>query len=257
LGTALTQIFPKKALQRVKHYLRRDCRKPTEMKVREYYQHIQRINIEEVTCLPPYNPAQALSNDEILDILLFGTPKSWQREMDRQGFDPLDHTLQEVIAFMEQIEMSEDFDAPTQQGQKSKGKGKQSTKPKQSGGGDKYCLIHGKGGHSSDECHKLQAEAKKLKSSHGGSKLSDKSGKFTNKTWTRKADETNDKSKKDLAAFVKKAISKGVQKELASVDKKRKASDKEIHAFDMDDLKDFNYEDMDNLKIDSDDDISI
>ena len=24
----------------------------------------------------------------IIDILIYGIPKSWQREMDRQGFDP-------------------------------------------------------------------------------------------------------------------------------------------------------------------------
>ena len=27
-----------------------------------------------------------------MDILLFGTPKSWQKEMDRQGYDPLENT---------------------------------------------------------------------------------------------------------------------------------------------------------------------
>jgi len=51
-----------------------------------------------------------LSEDEIIDILLFGAPKSWQREMDRQGFDPLAVAPAETAAFMERIEMSEDFD---------------------------------------------------------------------------------------------------------------------------------------------------
>ena len=35
----------------------------------------------------------------------------------------------------------------------------------------------------------------------------------SNKTWKRKADEATDKGKKDLAAFVKQAVTKGIQKE--------------------------------------------
>ncbi len=70
---------------------------------------------------------------------------------------------------------------------------------------------------------------------------------------TRKANDGRNKSKKELASF-QKSVKAGVQKELASMDKKRKATkgDIELHAFDAE-LKDFNYEDMDDLKIDSDD----
>ena len=57
-----------------------------------------------------------------------------------------------------------------------------------------------------------------------------------------------------MASFIKKSVAKGVQKELNSIDKKRKAKDDklDLNAFDGD-LKGFNYEDMDNLKIESDD----
>jgi len=47
-----------------------------------------------------------LSEDEIIGILLFGTPKSWQCKMDRQGLDPLASAPAEAVAFMERIEMS-------------------------------------------------------------------------------------------------------------------------------------------------------
>jgi len=52
-----------------------------------------------------------LSDDEIVDILLVGAPKSWQHEMDCQGIDTLTKTPTEAVEFMERIEMSEDFDA--------------------------------------------------------------------------------------------------------------------------------------------------
>ena len=81
-------------------------------------------------------------------------------------------------------------------------------------------------------------------------------------TWTRKADEGNKKSKQELNSFMKKAVKAGVQKELAAIDtdkKKRKNSNEDLAAFDVDDadLKQFNYADMDNLKIDTDDEISV
>jgi len=45
--------------------------------------HIIRINSQEIAQLPPhFNDAQMLSEDEIVDILLFGAPKSWQRDME-------------------------------------------------------------------------------------------------------------------------------------------------------------------------------
>ena len=75
--------------------------------------------------------------------------------------------------------------------------------------------------------------------------------KSKNKTWTCKADEAKTSTKKELAAYVKKAV----RKEVNSISKKRPAKDdddeKSLNAID---LSGFNYEDMDNLKIESNDD---
>jgi len=65
------------------------------------------IDNKEITrCPPAFDDAQKLINDEIVDILLFSVPQSWQQEMDRQGFDPLNNAPDQVIDFVEQIEMS-------------------------------------------------------------------------------------------------------------------------------------------------------
>ena len=74
-----------------------------------------------------------------------------------------------------------------------------------------------------------------------------------NKTWKRNADNSTKQGKKDLAAFVKKEVNKGVQKELAK--NKRKADDEDLNALDSDleeQLKEFNYEGMENLNLNSD-----
>ncbi len=252
LQYVVQQAMPSKTLQRVKRYLRRSCRKPADMKVRVYFQRLLTIANDEITYVPPFDPEQILSEDELIDILLFGTPKSWQNEMDRQGFDPIANCAADVVAFMEQIETAEEFNGNAEP---VKGN-KHAAKKKKSSGtatdkGDKNCLLHGNAGHTTDECKVLKAEADKLKKTN-----TNKTG--GNKTWSRKAEEAKVGSKKELAAFINKSIKQGVQKELASVEKKRKAT-AEMNAFDLDDdaLKDFNYADLDDLRIDSSDEVSI
>ena len=224
------------------------------MKIRTYYQHLLRINESELPLLPPFNPAQSLPEDEIVDILIYATPKSWMREMDRQGFDPISKTPIQVVDFQERIEQSEDFDGQVvDRSQKSNSsshsKGKKKARTNDSHG-SKFCLKHGKCGHTSDECTVLKrlAEGSDKGSSSGN-------GKYGNKTWSRKADEAKKSSKKELAAFVKKAVADKVKKELNSIDKKRKSDDDsfDLNAFDGD-LEGFNYKDMERLSIDDDSD---
>jgi len=112
LNEAVKNLLPNKTLQRVQRHLRREARKPIDMGAKQHIMHVCRINTEEIArCPPAFDHGQCLTADEIIDILLFGTPKSWQREMDRQGFDPLASTVAQAVEFMERIEMSEDFDS--------------------------------------------------------------------------------------------------------------------------------------------------
>ena len=53
------------------------------MKVRAYFQHLLGINMEILPNVPPFDPNQSLGTDELLDILLYATPKGWQKEMER------------------------------------------------------------------------------------------------------------------------------------------------------------------------------
>ena len=50
---AMENLMPKKILLYVKRNLRRNTRKPKDMKVRIFFQHLTRINTEEVPSLPP------------------------------------------------------------------------------------------------------------------------------------------------------------------------------------------------------------
>ena len=46
-------MTPVHGLQRVKRYLRRYCRKPADISVREYWANFSRINNEEIPLMPP------------------------------------------------------------------------------------------------------------------------------------------------------------------------------------------------------------
>ena len=86
---------------------------------------------------------------------LCGTPNSWNKEIDCQGFDPMQKTLSEVIDFMEQLEASEDFDPNAIKVPKKSDKEKSSSN-KSNKTGTKFCLHHGNGNHTSDECEYLK-----------------------------------------------------------------------------------------------------
>jgi len=255
LNEVVKNLLPNKTLQRVKRYLRREATKPINMGVKQHIMHVYRINTKEIArCPPAFNNTQCLTTNELIDILLFGTPKSWQREMDRQGFDPLAKTVTEVVEFMERIEMSEDFDgdrkvaAATKKGNNNKNK---SNKVNSGADGFKYCMLHGNNNtHYTSECKSLMAQAKKLKGNNGANQK----GKGGNKSWKSKAkDKTND-SKRELVALIKKATKVIKTGELNAVEpvKKRKvkwpSEEEELCALHAK-LKDFNYEDLDKMDL--------
>ena len=253
LNAVVASLLPNKVLARVKRNLRREMRKPVDMKVRHYFNNINRINQEEIVHLPPFLGNQSLLDDEMIDILLFSTPKSWSREMDRQGFDPMTKTLPDVVDFLEQIESAEDFDGQKVEASKKKSSGSTKSKDKKSGG-SKYCMVHGHCGHSSEDCTVLQREAKKLKNNGSASSSTNKSngngGNYGNKTWSRNAIEASSQSKKDLKALVKRQVKMTV-KELKAADKKKRKSSGDDSSLEANalELNDFNYTDMSNLSL--------
>lgn len=240
--------LPSKALARAKREMRRFMRKPVDMAVRTYVQHLERINAMEIPHLPPFAPNQHLSEDELIDILMFGTPNKWEAEMDRQGFDPYgpDKTLRQVAEFMERLENADEFGQTATQVSTKNGK---SSKKRSSGGNQqgppkkKQCMVHGSCGHSTEECTVVK----------GLIADKDKSGKksFQNK-WKRSADAATSATKKDLAVLLKQAVKTGAKKarrDMAAMEAKKRKSDDDSsdEEFDLNamNLDEFNYTNKD------------
>jgi hypothetical protein len=163
------------------------------------------------------------------------------------------------------MEAAEDFE-PARDGQKTSSKSKPNKKKdyskqgkSDSKGNDKYCLLYGNNpSHATDNCHVLKKQAQSLCKANGDQKPA-----FNNKTWKRDASESTTTSKKELATFVRKQA----RKELYAFAKKRKMADEdddEMSKASLNnieskedgeiDLSTFNFQDMDDLKIDSEDD---
>jgi SpoVK/Ycf46/Vps4 family AAA+-type ATPase len=208
-----------------------------------------------------------LGQDELLDIILFGIPKSWVKEMDRQDFDQFSATtISQVVDFCERLESAEKFN-PDQQKRKSgstsnsKHAQKKSrfshAKGKPSKGDGKWCEYHETDTHDKSECSGL----KKMK--EGGKNNSNKKPFNKNKTWTKKSDDAKKFSKKELNALVKKASKKAVKKatkELNAVAKRKRSDSDEdstssLHMLknkmkDVDEqLKNFNFAEVDKAKV--------
>jgi hypothetical protein len=80
------------------------------MKVCMFYNHLSNMVLNELHCLPPFGNNQLLASDEVVDILLFATPNSWQVKMEEQNWDPMVHTPTEVMNFMECLESAKAMD---------------------------------------------------------------------------------------------------------------------------------------------------
>jgi hypothetical protein len=269
----IAYMAPFKALAKQKRWLRRFCRKPADMTIREFANHVLRINEEELPHLPPFGADQALAEDELIDVVLNGIPRSWTREMDKLGFDPVASNLGDVLDFCERMEASEDFQPGRDAKKTNSKKDSKSNKKEKSSTEGKYCLLHGDNHtHNTDDCHVLKKQAKNLRRDKDDDKKP--SGSYKNKTWKRDADRKTSASKSELAAFVKKQkkeLHAFTQELSAQASAKRKADDSSSSSEDEDErsthslnafdalkngdvnLAEFNYEDMDNLKIDSDD----
>ena len=172
------QVFPQRAQQQQKRYMRRALRKPRNMSIRVYVNRVQELNdqLEKYPGIGDELHGTKLPEDEILDLLEFGIPGAWQKAMLLQDFDPQVHTVTDFVQFCERLETLEKEEKRARESSTNDTKrtrlNKDSKKEKRQGKKKGLnCLLHGEDcGHTSDQCFVLKKQAKKLKTSTGGTK---------------------------------------------------------------------------------------
>ncbi len=237
---ALTEhIFPARALQTQKRYMRRYLRKPADVSIREHVARVIEINklIEQFPPMREGGNAVALPDDELLDLLEFGCPNSWQKAMLLQDFDPVDHTVQEFVRFCERLESTEDKPIPKKKNtekvqdekktqHKQKRKRQQGDARRESSGKGTNCLLHGSDcGHGTDDCYSLKAQAKRMKNTYDAQAPDKKQGY---------------KKKQEMHALIAEAVEQAMNKPSKKTDKKTtkkrvrvsESSDEEHYHFD-------------------------
>lgn len=177
----LRSILPMRAVPRQRRYMNRQCRKPRNMTTRVWLTKMQALNLKlgtmgeilhdtELEGAGAYDQtAVMLPADQLIDAACEGIPNSWKQQMHLHDFDPVDHSVDEFIAFCERLEQAEgEFGDKVSNGTdtklkpkpKSGGKPSTTNKPKNTthGGKRKYCKFPGHGYcmHTSEECRDLQ-----------------------------------------------------------------------------------------------------
>lgn len=217
-------IFPQKALRTQTRWMRRQMRKPLDMKIRDYVARVQELN-SMLKDFPPIREGgtpKKMDEDELKDIIECSAPNSWRKQMDLQGFDVMDEEIVDIVDMMERIERHEEKPKPKDQtnganknNKNTNNKGSKKRKFDDDNGEKKFCMMHGWGNHSTDEC-------KTIKNMLGEKKANCRDNKNGNKGCFNK--HKNNKNAKELNALFADVLETAIEKHDK---KKRRAERKE------------------------------
>ena len=244
LEAVSASVFPHRALEVQKLWMRRHMKKPSYMAYRALQAKVMKMN----RCLamfPDATEESKFSNAELLEILEFALPATWRAKFDLNGYVPTRHNIARLLIACEAIERNEVKEV-SKDGKRSSKIGSTRSKEKEkkvttkSGNsttikGLKHCSEHGMNStHDSSSCWILHP---KLKPAKFVEKTNNKKTKELNVLLkgTYKKELLNMLSNKKTTTSEAKAKKKNV-KEKAS--KKRKqpesdTSDESIHQMDQ------------------------
>ena len=220
LEKTTTHVFPKRALTIQTRFMRRFLRKPWEMTIKEFAARVVEMN-GYMSQFPPFGDDQALPDDELLDLAEFAMPSTWQRTMIVQGFNPMEHSLQEFVEFCQRMEYTEAHDAKSRTKSKTESKTGNDAishaKPSEQGNNNRkrnrnnhWCEYHQTDKHDRSECKVMQDQAKRMRGTWEASrhKYHDKpkEGNYKKKSWKDKPD------KQELHAIVEEAVARAISK---------------------------------------------
>jgi hypothetical protein len=172
---------------------------------------------------PPGNDQanQMLPEDEIIEHAEAAIPNTWKQQMFLQNFDPLEHTLQELVEFCQRMEMAEDIQqdvfkkgqtATDQKGGKGDGSSLNRSNGKRKTA-EKHCMYHGNNTtHDTSDCKVLKAQADKMRAQREANPPPNKRTKYNDNKWKRennKSDNTNgSNNQKELYSLMEKLTNK-------------------------------------------------
>ena len=140
------------------------------MCTQEFNAQLQELNLYLGKFLPFRGDAQKLDKDNLVKVLEFAVPASWQKDMIYQGFNASKHLATEVVKFCKRLKFTETISNSVKgknsqsnlKGAKNKNckdgekSSEQASKSTHSGTkrqqDTKYCLLHDTDSHDIAEC---------------------------------------------------------------------------------------------------------
>lgn len=239
-------VLPKFALAHQKRYLRRVCRKPADLTIKEYYARLKELN-DYLALFNNRGAANKLQDDEIMEHLHFSIPNRWQKEMIMHGFEPIEKSIDDFLEFCERLEVAEGiYDATHKKPAGMPEIGSRPSKRKRSSQqsdannnarGEYYCMYHGvNSSHNTDDCKLLKPQVEKMKACHESTKQfrSNKKARFN-----RPSGMENKNDRSEYNGFTDKRPNNN---------KKRQRSQSNVR-----DLDNFNYGEFNQLRIEESD----
>ena len=164
----------------MRHYMR----KPRSLKMCEYIATVVK-QCDDLKYFPDYTATDKFDDDELCNIVKFGSPPVWHNMMLIQGFDITDHTLDELVEFCEHLESVEEiYDAHMKPEAKPKadvkhGSNYENICSARSPSGDsshfqnwkckdmegKYCPLHNTNSHNMADCKVIREQVSKMHAS--------------------------------------------------------------------------------------------
>ena len=170
LNAVSSAVFPYRALEIQKLWMRRHMKKPKTMSYRSLQAKILQIN-GYLPFFPDASATDKFSERELLEILEFALPAHWRTKFDLDGYVPTDHDRARLLRESEAMERKEPGKladkVPRKPAKKKQKKSKDSSHAKH---GTKYCSEHGWGTHGSSECGTLHPDLKPEKFKTSGEK---------------------------------------------------------------------------------------
>lgn len=241
-------VFPRKALAIQKRYMQYRMPKWRSVSARKYSARVVEIN-SKLELFPPFGQSQELDEDALTQQHENNFPVKFLKEMYKQGYDPIDHTLQEFVEFAERLEVVDDIEKqasgpdkkaseePSSSSKKRKRDKKEHSTPKRSSTSEKYCELHGKNPtHNTGECKTLISQAKKMR------------GSWENRSDSQKSQYRKDKrtNNAEMHAMVDKMVTRKLQTMVSKSKSGKKRKEVEDSSnFEAIDTFNFNFEKSD------------
>ena len=166
------EIFPHRALENQKLWMRRSIRKPKDMSFRKMQAALTRMNTKLIR-FPGATEGDVFSPAELLEILEWSLPNKWRAIFDLASYIPSQNDRARLIVECEAIERSEKvlMPASANASKLAKAKAKQSNgtdgnkrthQPKNSDKNSFYCTEHGQNPtHKTSDCYTIKNRKKR------------------------------------------------------------------------------------------------